>query len=53
MTNYCVLSSAGNDNIDAQSNNIIFTTKDTKLYVWVAKLSARDNQKLSTIKTSY
>ena len=29
-TNHCVLSAAGADNADANSNNIIFTIKDTK-----------------------
>ena len=32
-TKYCVLSAAGNDKITAGSNNVIFTIKDTKLYV--------------------
>ena len=32
-TKYCVLSAAGNDKITADSNNVIFTIKDTKLYV--------------------
>ena len=45
-TMYCVLSAAGADTADANSNNIIFTIKDTKLYVPVATLSAKDNQKL-------
>ena len=31
-TKYCVLCAAGADNNDANSNNIIFTLKDTKLY---------------------
>ena len=35
------------DNID--SKNIIFTIKDTKLYVPVITLLARDNKKLSKI----
>ena len=46
----CVLSEAGNDNEtnnDANANRISFTIKDTKLYVPVVTLSARDNQKLS------
>ena len=30
-------------------NNVIFTIKDTKLYVPVVALSARDNRKLSKI----
>ena len=46
---YCVLSAAGSDNNNANSNNIIFTTKDTKSYVTVVTLSARNNQKLSKI----
>ena len=46
-TKYCVLTVAGADNNDTNSNNIIFTIKDTKLYVSVVTLSARDNQKLS------
>ena len=40
---------AGNeDNIndDANADNIIFTIKDTKLYVPAVTLSAKDNQKL-------
>ena len=45
------MSAAGNknpnDNNDA--NNIIFTTKKTKLYVPVVTLSARENKKLSKI----
>ena len=46
-TKYCVLPAAGNEsniNKDANANNIIFTIKDTKLYVLVVTLSARDNQ---------
>ena len=43
---YCVLFAAGADN-DANSN-IIYTIKETKLYVRVA-LSAKDNQKLSKL----
>ena len=39
--------STGNDVIDNNNaNNIIFTIKDTKLYVPVLTLSAKDNQKL-------
>ena len=44
---YCILSANSNDNDDANSNNIIFTIKDTKLYVPFITLSAKDNQKLS------
>ena len=42
-TKYCALTAAGTDNTDANPNNIIFTIKDTKLYVPVITLSARDN----------
>ena len=35
--------------ITLNSNNIIFTIKDTKLYVFVVTLSARDKLKLSTL----
>ena len=48
-TKYCVLTAAGADNNDANSNNIIFTIKNTKLYVPVVTLSAKDNQKLSKL----
>ena len=41
------LSAAGNDNDN--DNNIISTIKDTKIYVSVVTLSARDNQKLSKL----
>ena len=34
------------ENADANSNNIIFTTKDRKLFIPVVTLSAKDNQKL-------
>ena len=39
-TNYCVLSPAGADNTSANRINIIYTVKDTKLYVSVVTLSA-------------
>ena len=42
---YYVLSAAGNDN----ANNIIFSIKDTKLYVPFVTLSTRDNKKLTKI----
>ena len=46
-TKSCILSTACADNINERdSNNIIFTIKDTKLYVLVVALSASDNQKL-------
>ena len=49
-SNYCVLSAAGNDNANGNDDNIIFTIKDTKLYVPVVTLSPRDNQKLTNVK---
>ena len=45
-TKYFVLSTAGNDNMSDNPDNIIFTIKNAKLYVPVVTLSARDNQKL-------
>ena len=42
-TKYCVLPAAGNDNTNANPNDIIFTIKDTKLYVPTETLSARGN----------
>ena len=54
-TKYCVLSAAGADNVNdnvnnnVNGNNIIFTIKDTKLYVPVVTLTARDNEKLSKL----
>ena len=51
-TKHCVLSAADNDNEIANADNanrIIFTIKDTKLYVPIVTLSARDNRKLSKI----
>ena len=44
--NHCVLSAIGADNDNVNPNNIIFTMKDTKLFVFVVTLSAKDNQKL-------
>ena len=38
----------GADNADANSNNIIFTFKDTK-YVCVITLSPKHNQKLTKV----
>ena len=48
-TKYRVLFAAGNDNVNGNDddNNLISTIKDTKLYVPVVTLLARDNQKLS------
>ena len=50
-TKYCVLSVANNENkiSEANANNIIFTIKNTKLYVLVVTLSAKINQKLSNL----
>ena len=48
-TKYCVLSVAGADNTNANPNHVIFPIKDTKLYVRVVNLSARDYQKLSKV----
>ena len=45
-TKYGVLSAAGADNDNANSNNIILTIKDTRLFVPVVTLLAKDNQKL-------
>ena len=47
--NYCLLSTAGADNVDAKSNNIIFTIKDAKLYVPDITLLLKDNQRLSKL----
>ena len=38
-----------NDSVNADSNNILFTIKDTKLYVTVVTLTAKGNQKLSKL----
>ena len=48
MVKALCLSVAGTDNANGNNddNNIIFTIKDTKLYVPVVTLSARVNQKL-------
>ena len=48
-TEYCLLSAAGADNTATNLDNIIFTIKDTKLYVPLVTLSAIDNQKLSKL----
>ena len=54
-TKYCVLSAVGaenvNDNVNnnANGNDIIFSIKETKLYVPLVTLSARDDQKLSKV----
>ena len=49
MAKYCVLSAAVNDTANENLDNIVFTIKDTKLYVPVVTLSARDNQTLSNV----
>ena len=51
---YCVLSADGNEyqgdnGNNFNSNRIIFTNKDTNLYVPVVTLSAKGNQKLSKL----
>ena len=43
---HCVLASAGTGIADANSNDIIFSIEDTKLYVSVFILSVKDNQNL-------
>ena len=43
------MSAAGADNDNDNGDNIIFTIKDTKLYVPVFNLSTRGNQKLSKL----
>ena len=48
-TNQCVLTVAGADNDNANSNSIIFTIEDTKLYVPATALSAKDNQELAKL----
>ena len=47
--NYCVFAAADADNVNANSNNIIFTIKYAKLYVPVVTLLAKDNEKLSQL----
>ena len=44
-----VISAAGSGNVNSNSNNIVFTIKNTNLYAHVVTLSARDNQKLSKL----
>ena len=46
---YFVLSAVGHDNDNKKDDKIIFTIKDTELYVPVKTLSARNNQKLSKL----
>ena len=48
LTKHYVLSVAGTDNASGNNDDkIFFTIQDTKLYVSVITLSARENQKLS------
>ena len=47
LRNHCVLTTAGVDKVNANDDNIIFTIKDTKLYVLLVTLSAKNSQKLS------
>ena len=49
-TKSCVLSATGSDNDNAASNNIFLTIKDTKLYIPVVTLSAKDNQVASLLE---
>ena len=49
-TKFWVLDAAGANNADSSSNNILFTIKDTKLYVLGVTLSAKDDPK--TFKAS-
>ena len=46
---HCVLGKCGYGNHGANSHNIVFTIKDTKLYVHAVTLLAKENKK--TIKT--
>ena len=49
-TKHCVLSVTGTDNANGNNDdNVIFTIKDTKLYVPVATLSVKDNQTVSKL----
>ena len=43
------MSAADNDDSNGNDDNIIFTIKDTKVYVPVVTLSARDNWKLTKL----
>ena len=43
------MTAVGADNNDANSNNIILTIKNTKLYISVVILSARGHRKLSKL----
>ena len=49
---HCVLFIGGTEN-DANSDNIISTIKDIKLYAPVVTLSAKDNQNLSKLLSNW
>ena len=49
MEKHLVLASAGVENCNADSSNIIFTISNAKLYVPVVTLSAKNTQKLSKL----
>ena len=44
-----VLAAADIENVDSNSNNIIFSNKDTELYVPAVTLSTKDNEKPSKL----
>ena len=46
---FCLADTENDVNDNNSANNIIFTIKDTKLYVPVVTLSAKENQKLSKL----
>ena len=45
----CVVGTENDVNDNNNANNIIFTIKDTKLYIPVLNLSAKDNEKLAKL----
>ena len=46
---YFVLAVTDADNVGGNSSNVIFTIKDTKLYLAVVTLSAKDSKRLSKL----
>ena len=52
-TEHRVSSVGGTDNADVNADNIIFSIKDTKLYILVVTLSAKENQKLSKLLSKW
>ena len=48
-TKFSVFASKYNDSTNNNSNNIVFDIKDTKLYVPVVTLSAKNNKELSKL----